>query len=389
MEQKTKEKCPLCGQELNDKAKAKKTKIENLKELYKRYCTCRDQEIDKFWKNSTFVWCFLLLCFGAFGKILLDYLDLSESDKKTDKGDTFLILLAIISYCGFFMSRIWTWMARGLKAWYEVYENVIWDIESANNIFKFDRKYTIDNYWNLKKEGFSFSNSDRISPSRIVIIIGHLLSIVWMLAFGKCLYAYGKCTSVYGWPPNKYFWTCFLCGLIVVFLCYKCLYSTTLRRKEEESIYKLVKCDLEHYNVSQTYFEIKKGEVSFWGANTYKTLKHIYNMQPKFKDNTFKFALNEMIEYYSYTNHLRDLLSTNLDLCSQKIIRKDDNIFVYTKKDLTTKVISVLNIATEIKYRRNKIIIPINCITLPTIGRLKKCWQRVLMWLNHIANALI
>lgn len=371
----------------------KEDEQKKLEKQYERYNKCRDQELEKFWKNSTFVWCFLLLCFGAFGKILLDYLDLLESNKDAAKSDRCLILLAVISYCGFFMSRIWTWMARGLKAWYEVYEDAIWDIESAKNVFNFDRKYTIENYWYIKTEGFSFSNSDRISPSRIVVMIGHLLSVVWLFAFGKCLYVYSKCASVLGWPQNANgtFWWWFVCGLIVIFLCYLCLYSTTLRNKEENNIYKLIRCDLEHYNVPQMYFEIKKGEVSFWGANTYKTLKHIYNLNPKFKDNTFKFSLKEMIEYYSYTNHLRNLLSTNLDLCSQKIIRKDDNIYIYTKKDLTTEVISILNITvkTEIKRTKNKIIIPKHCITLPTISCRKKSWQWVLMRSKQIANALI
>jgi len=217
MEQKAKEKCPLCGQEMDDKATKEKVKIENLKELYKRYCTCRDAELDRFWKNSVFVWVFLALCFTAFGKVLLDYLEIIDQNNDAEK-EKKIIMLAVISYCGFFMSTIWTWMARGLKAWYEVYESAIWDMESNKNVFGFDRNYTIENYWSVKANGIKSFNSDSYSPSKIVILIGYLLSFIWFIAYCYFLYKSFKCINPIKFTDNNFIYWSFLSLSVCYFI---------------------------------------------------------------------------------------------------------------------------------------------------------------------------
>lgn len=269
---------------------------KKLEKQYERYNKCRDQELEKFWKNSTFVWCFLLLCFGAFGKILLDYLDLPESDKESVKSDRYLILLAVISYCGFFMSRIWTWMARGLKAWYEVYENAIWDIESNSNTFSFDRRYTIDNYWSVKTNGFNPFDSARYSPSKIVILIGHLLSFAWLIAFGGALYLYYDCNFMdkklildYSVNhPNR--WLCIFVALAfgVVHICLFFIKSSTLRNTEENKMFWKIRGDMDTKDtipkedttkkIPCVYFEIKDGDIKFFCSNDKgKTIEQYIN----------------------------------------------------------------------------------------------------------------
>ena len=79
MSEEEKDKCPLCGQEMDERAIGEKTRIEKLKELYCRYNQCRDAELDRFWKNSVFVWTFLLICFSAYGFLLSRYINNSNS----------------------------------------------------------------------------------------------------------------------------------------------------------------------------------------------------------------------------------------------------------------------------------------------------------------------
>ena len=137
------------NQSATEQEKEKKQREKKLKELYTRYNKCRDLELDRFWKNSVFVWCFLLLCFTALGKIVFDYntqYDLQLLHKGLKEEDYYLFAL-IISIIGLIFSHIWVWMARGLKAWYEVFEMAIWQMETKDNVFDFSPEYTINNFW--------------------------------------------------------------------------------------------------------------------------------------------------------------------------------------------------------------------------------------------------
>ena len=107
-----------------------------LGKLYKRYNQCRDAELDRFWKNSVFVWVFLALCFAAFGSLFKDHnMPTKAMDIANTSNETYYLSLSVISLIACILSWIWVWMARGLKAWYEVYETAIWDIESFKNEF--------------------------------------------------------------------------------------------------------------------------------------------------------------------------------------------------------------------------------------------------------------
>jgi len=170
--------------EQNDKS------LDNLKDLYKRYCECRDQELDWFWKNSTFVWIFLAICFGAFGQVILKYFDLKTADSNNifDLKKTYEVLLSFISFIGLLCSFIWVWMARGMKAWFEVFEMAIWQMD-RDNVFKLpnENTYNIENFWRIKDSRFvwqkAFFGAESNSPSKIVILIGRLLCLVWFFAF--------------------------------------------------------------------------------------------------------------------------------------------------------------------------------------------------------------
>lgn len=174
-------------QDINDTGVNKDT----LKDLYNRYNQCRDQELDRFWKNSTYVWIFLALCFGGFSRILLKYLEIEVKPEKQyyfDMRKTYETILTIIGFMGLLCSFIWVWMARGMKAWYEVFEMAVWQMDKDNALNRLNnQKYNIENFWRIKDSRFvlqkALFGSDSNSTSKIVILIGRLLCVGWFIAF--------------------------------------------------------------------------------------------------------------------------------------------------------------------------------------------------------------
>ena len=239
-------KCPHCGASIEDVVNDEKTKMDNLKELYKRYCECRDQELDRFWKNSTFVWIFLAICFGAFGQVILKYFDLKTADSNNifDLKKTYEVLLSFISFIGLLCSFIWVWMARGMKAWFEVFEMAIWQMD-RDNVFKLpeDNIYKIENFWRIKDSRFvwqkAFFGAESNSPSKIVILIGRLLCLVWFFAFLWALNSYYNLTFSFSSSApflNNiwYFGILFISCVFILFIHFFIQSSTLLSDGEAE-----------------------------------------------------------------------------------------------------------------------------------------------------------
>lgn len=143
------------------------------KELYSQYKQSRDTELEKFWKNSMYVWTFLGLCFTAYSVLIYKYIDLSSN--------SFKLQLSISAICtfGFLLSFVWRWMAQGLKAWYEVFEYAVWDIESYHNVFDYPPNITIGNYLVVNEK----KSSRPFSPSALVVSVGCCMIVFWIVAF--------------------------------------------------------------------------------------------------------------------------------------------------------------------------------------------------------------
>lgn len=240
------DKCPLCGQEMNDKAKAKKVKIENLKDLYNKYYEGKEYHLKRFWENSIFVWTFLMVCFTAYGLLMNKFLD---KDIHCEVKPYFPIISSFICTIGIILSILWYKMTKASKAWFEVYENVIWELESLNNEFGYDSKYLIHNYWNTK-------DGERISsPSKIVIAIGALLIGFWIIAL-----CFGICVSAKIFE-DKTMTILSLCGLTLL-----CLFgyigaidikSSTIRDKDSEKTFCEIKKLLNANNITYKYLDVK------------------------------------------------------------------------------------------------------------------------------------
>lgn len=301
--------------------KRTKKQLEKLKELYIRYNQCRDAELDRFWKNSVFVWVFLALCFAAFGTLVKDYNMPTKAmcEASIISKNDYYMFLAIISVCGLILSFIWVWMARGLKAWYEVYEMAIWRMETYKNEFKYPREYLINNFWTVKESSCClkkwFMDSKPFSPSKIVILIGWLLVIIWAIAFG---YSFGHYFSY----ELSYCCSCRCCccshicswlfgvGGIIIGLVFICLikflvFSSTLRSKEKKKVFDKIWKDIETqvYTLKENmtdeernefydfYLEVKDKDVKFIFFDK-KLLEKGLQLIPKYY-NIDKYNVNE------------------------------------------------------------------------------------------------
>ncbi len=314
MTEEKKNKCPLCGQEMNDTAQAEKVQIDNLKDLYNKYYEGKGYHLKRFWENSIFVWTFLMVCFTAYGLLMSKFLD---KNLHPNVESIFPVLSSFVCLIGFSLSVLWFKMTKASKAWFEVYEIAIWELESLNNKFGYDRDYLIHNYWFAK-------NGRRISsPSKIVIAIGALLIVFWLIAlvFGIYIGNAEPCG----------------CSLTLICICVSIvltafagfaifdLKSSTLRNKEEQEIFKQVKND-KIIQKEDVYFEVKDGKLKFFVTkdeqenaiyNHYKELN-----SSKESDKIIVYNCQEIDIYYKNENNpLKDSI---IELFNEKTIRPNN-----------------------------------------------------------------
>lgn len=81
---------------------------------------------------------------------------------------------------------IWIMMAKGSKAWYEVYERYIFEIErEETDGLKIPERYRLGALcrpWEMNSNLFS-KKAGRYSPSRLNITIGTVLMTAWFVIF--------------------------------------------------------------------------------------------------------------------------------------------------------------------------------------------------------------
>lgn len=156
-----------------------KTNQNHIDRLY----ACRDLEIKNLWQRSIFLATFLVLCFTAYGTLIKDVLCSGCTIKDFPCLNLVLIFISLV---GVLMSILWICMAKGSKAWQEVYEDAIG---------KYEEEYLSEdipeNYRSNKLKGDP-SKRDRCllsvnggpySPSKINIVIGQLSFTIWILIY--------------------------------------------------------------------------------------------------------------------------------------------------------------------------------------------------------------
>ena len=183
------------------------------RDLYLQICKNRDFEISLVWQRAIFLTAFLLGCFTAYGSIVLRFFKDGEGLSLATNTICFLVTLV-----GIVISLIWIMMAKGSKAWYELYESAIkafvvshnasgsclcgtMDVSVAQNDWRGVIKNAAGNNSGIKEPERSAcwmsTDGGAYSVSRINIFIGQFAFVVWgLLSVGHILIACGKMSGV-------------------------------------------------------------------------------------------------------------------------------------------------------------------------------------------------
>ena len=103
------------------------TKVSH-KELWETFYRLRDFEISNLWQRSIFLSALLVLFFPAYGVLVLKLLE------STGKHIIYHEICCALALCAIIFSIIWIMMAKGSKAWFEVYEQKICKIEDEEDL---------------------------------------------------------------------------------------------------------------------------------------------------------------------------------------------------------------------------------------------------------------
>lgn len=156
--------------------RSNKNKV-TLKEIRETYYSLRNFEISNLWQRSIFLSAILVLFYSGYAYLVSKFLD------EEVKNPLLLHeLCCAISLLAIVFSIIWIMMAKGSKAWYEVYEKKICEIEKSKEL-----KIPEDHQMGLKcipwdLDQCLFSNhGGRYSVSKLNILIGKVLLINWTI----------------------------------------------------------------------------------------------------------------------------------------------------------------------------------------------------------------
>ena len=173
------------------------------KDFYRTYWRCRDFELTHLWQRSVFLTAFLIICFSAYGFLAQDMLGVlkpfgSSGTANTTPDNNFWIAVdcaaIFTASIGFILSALWIMMAKGSKAWYEIYEAAIAAYEkdesyvdstdpTAKDIggFQYHQLKNYSNELNEVDDRWLNSTGGCYSPSRINWAIGVLMLGIWTL----------------------------------------------------------------------------------------------------------------------------------------------------------------------------------------------------------------
>ena len=158
------------------------------KDIWTTFWRCRDFELSHLWQRSILLTTITVLCYGAYGAIVLE-LCKTVSSSQTIGISIYVLNNIAICLCtvNIVLSCLWIMMGKGSKAWYERYENAI-------SAFERNKRYVSNEVSEIG--GFQYQNLDKydindslfstsggaFSPSRINIAIGQIALLVWICA---------------------------------------------------------------------------------------------------------------------------------------------------------------------------------------------------------------
>ena len=151
----------------------------SLKEIRETFYRLRDFEISNLWQRSIFLSALLVLFFSGYG-----FLVSKLFEKEIEKPLIIHEICCVIALLAIVFSTIWIMMAKGSKAWLEVYEKKIIELE-RNMVLKIDMKYQLGEYctpWNLDHNLYT-TKPGSYSLSKLNILIGIILNVTWLIIF--------------------------------------------------------------------------------------------------------------------------------------------------------------------------------------------------------------
>lgn len=157
-----------------------------LNDVLDRLYKCRDLEISNLWQRSVFLSVFMILCFTGYGYLFLQIIEswtaCCISSSKIDYLNISAIALGCISII---FSSLFTFMAKGSKAWYEVYETAItsfqWEHRDVLRIPRYNIMGEMGLHYKKMSSCLYSPKAGPFSPSKINVAIGQICSTIWVL----------------------------------------------------------------------------------------------------------------------------------------------------------------------------------------------------------------
>lgn len=151
----------------------------SLKELREGFYSCRTFEVSNLWRRSFLLSIFQVLSFILYGLPASGLLNAAPGASNLLTLNQAACAAALF---GMSFAVIWIMMAKGSKAWYEVYERYIFEIErEETGGLKIPERYRLGALcrpWEMNSNLFS-KKAGRYSPSRLNITIGTVLLTTW------------------------------------------------------------------------------------------------------------------------------------------------------------------------------------------------------------------
>ncbi len=155
--------------------------------IWDKLYQCRDFELTTLWQKSAFLFGLFVICFSGYGGLVLAAINAENPS----------VLWYIYQYMcgvsilGIITSILWIYMMKGSKAWYEVYEKAIYNIECE--IFQGNaKKYVMGEPAKRMRKEYNSSmlgiKGGAFSPSKITIVMGWILLTVWSICAVVSLY---------------------------------------------------------------------------------------------------------------------------------------------------------------------------------------------------------
>lgn len=282
---------------------------DGIEKLYNIYNQNKDNELERFWKNSMFVWTFIAICSTAYGTIILNFKDIN-SDFFANCSSYFLLFTSIF---GLSLSIIWFWMAKALKTRFKVNEVPVWKMENIDNIFRINDK-------NLFAFNTNWSERQPFSPSKLVLLVGHLLIGFWSILFVFSISTFDCILKLINAHSTITFIVLIMFIVIPIFYTYwkriqGFFNSTSIRNKEAQEVFKKVKEHLIQHSEFR-YFEVKDNKIIFFYTDSNNDSDKD-KIESLFDETFSDYDESENARYFTYKN-IEDIKLNNYDRTQNK-----------------------------------------------------------------------